>query len=100
MFAAVTEYGITRRALENGLWQLQCWNPRLWATDNHRTVDDRPFGGGPGMVMLAAPLEQAMDAALAARSASGAAGDDRVIYLSPQGQPITQARVDELAAGP
>ena len=58
MFVALTESGITRRALERGLWQLACWNPRQWARDVHRTVDDRPYGGGPGMVMMAAPLEQ------------------------------------------
>ncbi len=97
-FAAITESGITRRAVERGLWQFKCWNPRDWATDNHRTVDDRPYGGGPGMVMLAAPLEQAIDAAQAARKAE--TGVARVIYLSPQGAPLTHQRVRELAAGP
>ena len=96
-FAAVTASGITRRAMERGLWHLKCWNPRDWATDNHRTVDDRPYGGGPGMVMLAAPLEQAIDAAQAARSAEN--GPARVIYLSPQGAPLTHRRVTELANG-
>ena len=52
MFAAVSRSGITRRAMERGLWRLQCWNPRDFAADVHRTVDDRPYGGGPGMVML------------------------------------------------
>ena len=95
MFAAITASGITRRALERGLWAMQCHNPRDWATDNHRTVDDRPYGGGPGMVMLPAPLEQAIDAAKAA------SGEQRkVIYLSPQGQPLTHRRVLDLAAGP
>jgi tRNA (guanine37-N1)-methyltransferase len=92
-FVAVTESGVTRRALERGLWQFQSWNPRDWTSDNHRTVDDRPYGGGPGMVMLAAPLEQAIDAAQVARGASPA----RVIYLSPQGVPLTHRRVVELA---
>jgi tRNA (guanine37-N1)-methyltransferase len=94
MFAAVTEYGISRRALERGLWQLECWNPRDWAENAYRTVDDRPFGGGPGMVMQAAPLERAIHAAQAKRATRGL-----VIYLSPQGKPLTHARVAELAAG-
>ena len=97
IFTAVTESGITRRALERDLWELQCWNPRDWTTDNHRTVDDRPYGGGPGMVMLAAPLEQAIDAAQAARGIE--AGTAQVIYLSPQGAPLTHRRVAELASG-
>ncbi|MDA8107841.1 MAG: tRNA (guanosine(37)-N1)-methyltransferase TrmD, partial [Betaproteobacteria bacterium] len=62
MFAAVSGSGITRRALEAGLWRLALWNPRDFTTDNYRTVDDRPYGGGPGMVMLAGPLEKALDA--------------------------------------
>lgn len=90
MFAAVTQSGITGRALHAGLWRLQTWNPRDFTTDNYRTVDDRPYGGGPGMVMLAAPLDKALDAA-------GAAGGGRVIYLSPQGRRLAQARVMELS---
>ena len=97
MFAALTASGITRRALERGLWQIECWNPRLWAQDVHRTVDDRPYGGGPGMVMMASPLEQAIEAAKAAARV-GAGGTARVIYLSPQGARIDQRRVAELAA--
>ncbi|GAB2180532.1 tRNA (guanosine(37)-N1)-methyltransferase TrmD [Denitratisoma sp. agr-D3] len=95
MFAAITASGITRRALERGLWALHCHNPRDWATDNHRTVDDRPYGGGPGMVMLPGPLEQAINAAKAA-------GDSqrKVIYLSPQGAPLTHRRVLDLSAAP
>ncbi|MDO9602188.1 MAG: tRNA (guanosine(37)-N1)-methyltransferase TrmD [Rhodocyclaceae bacterium] len=96
MFAAVTDCGITRRALERGLWQLESWNPRDRTENVHRTVDDRPFGGGPGMVMQAGPLERTIDAAKAAREEKGL--DGRVIYLSPQGQPLTHARVMELAA--
>ena len=99
MFAAVTETGISRRDLENGLWQLQCWNPRDYTEDNHRTVDDRPYGGGPGMVMLAQPLELAIAAAKARRLEAGVAAS-RVIYLSPQGRPLTAARVNEIAASP
>ncbi|MDO8958923.1 MAG: tRNA (guanosine(37)-N1)-methyltransferase TrmD [Rhodocyclaceae bacterium] len=97
MFAAVTDCGITRRALERGLWQLECWNPRDRTENVHRTVDVRPFGGGPGMVMQAGPLERTIDASKAAREESGLAG--RVIYLSPQGQPLTHARVMDLAVG-
>ena len=93
MFAALTASGITRRALERGLWQIECWNPRQWTQDVHRTVDDRPYGGGPGMVMMASPLEQAIAAAKVA--AGGAA---KVICLSPQGRRIDQRRVAELAA--
>jgi tRNA (guanine37-N1)-methyltransferase len=92
MFAAVTEAGITRRALERGLWQLVSWNPRNWAENAYRTVDDRPFGGGPGMVMMPGPLEKTVAAAKEAR------GGGRVIYLSPQGKPLTHGRVCELAA--
>jgi tRNA (guanine37-N1)-methyltransferase len=95
MFAALTASGISRRALDRGLWQIECWNPRLWTQDVHRTVDDRPYGVGPGMVMMAPPLEQAIDAAKAAR----AGGTAQVIYLSPQGARIDQRRVAALAAG-
>ena len=91
MFAAVTASGITRRALETGLWQLNTWNPRDFTTDNYRTIDDRPYGGGPGMVMLAEPLEKAITAAKAA-------GGGRVIYLSPQGRKLDHARVMRLAS--
>lgn len=91
MFAAVTGAGISRRALERGLWQLAFWNPRDWAKNAYRTVDDRPFGGGPGMVMMAGPLEKAIGEAKNAR------GGGRVIYLSPQGRPLTHGRVCELA---
>ena len=90
MFAAVTESGITSRALQAGLWRLQTWNPRDFTTDNYRTVDDRPFGGGPGMVMLAEPLAKALEAAKAA-------GAGRVVYLSPQGRRLDHRRVVELA---
>lgn len=94
MFSALTDSGITRRALERGLWRLETWNPRRWTNDPHRTVDDRPYGGGPGMVMLAAPLERAI---IEAKVSAG--GTAPVIYLSPQGRPLTQDRVAELAGG-
>jgi tRNA (guanine37-N1)-methyltransferase len=97
MFAALTASGITRRALERGLWQVECWNPREWTQDVHRTVDDRPYGGGPGMVMMVSPLEQAINAAKAA-VVTGTGGKAKVIYLSPQGARIDQRRIVELAA--
>lgn len=97
MFAAVTQSGITRRALEEGRWAWQGWNPRDFAENAWRRVDDRPFGGGPGMLMQAAPLEKAIAAAKLAQAAAGVARS-RVIYLSPQGRPLTHARVMELAA--
>jgi len=90
MFAAVTESGITSRALLAGLWRLALWNPREFTADNYRTVDDRPYGGGPGMVMLAEPLEKALDAAKNE-------GGGRVIYLSPQGKRLDHRKVLELA---
>jgi tRNA (guanine37-N1)-methyltransferase len=93
MFRAVTESGITRRALEDGRWMLQAWNPRDFTTDNHRTIDDRPYGGGPGMVMMAGPLAQAVEAARRHEQSMPA----RVVYLSPQGRALTHARVIELA---
>ena len=87
MFAAITEHGITRRAHELGLWSLTTWNPRDFTSDAHRTVDDRPYGGGPGMIMMAEPLAQALEAA---RNDGGAA---QVIALAPGGHPLTDARV-------
>jgi len=90
MFAAVTHSGISGRALETGLWSLGLWNPRDFTKDNYRTVDDRPYGGGPGMLMLAEPLEQALDAAKDA-------GGGKVIYLSPQGRKLDHEKVMELA---
>jgi tRNA (guanine37-N1)-methyltransferase len=89
MFAAVTGSGITGRALEAGLWSLTTWNPRDFATDNYRTVDERPYGGGPGMVMLAEPLERTLDAVTAA-------GGGKVIFLSPQGGRLDHRRVMEM----
>lgn len=93
MFAAVADFGITRRAKERGLWRLSLWNPRDFAADNHRTVDDRPYGGGPGMVMLAEPLEKAIAAA------KGNQPGAKVVYLSPQGRPLSHQRVLEIAQG-
>jgi tRNA (guanine37-N1)-methyltransferase len=90
MFAAIVQSGITSRALQAGLWRLQTWNPRDFTTDNYRTVDDRPYGGGPGMVMLAEPLEKAL-------AAAREVGGGRVLYLSPQGRKLDQGRVMAMA---
>lgn len=99
MFSALSGFGITGRARERGLYELNCWNPRDFAEDRYRTVDDRPYGGGPGMVMLPGPLEKAIVAAKARQQDSvGSAG--RVIYLSPQGRRLDHARVLELVAEP
>lgn len=88
-----TQVGVVGRAFERGLMSVQAWNPRDYATDNYRRVDDRPFGGGPGMVMLCEPLTACLNAARAADPRAA-----RVIYLSPQGVPLTQAKARELAA--
>lgn len=95
MFDALTGYGVTGRALERGLLQLGLTNPREYATDKYRTVDDRSYGGGPGMVMMVEPLRSAIGAA---RSRAGAGSE--VVYLSPQGQRLDQAEVRELAVRP
>ncbi|KAA0876668.1 tRNA (guanosine(37)-N1)-methyltransferase TrmD [Nitrincola tapanii] len=92
MLNAVTQFGITGRAVRQGLIEVSCWNPRDFTQDRHRTVDDRPYGGGPGMLMKVQPLRDAIQAARA--SAPGAA---RVIYLSPQGRRLDQSGVRELA---
>lgn len=92
MFDAVIDYGITRRAVDQGLLELTCWNPRDYTGDRHRTVDDRPYGGGPGMVMKIEPLRAAIQAARAQLRTA------RVAYMSPQGRPLDQRGVAELAA--
>ncbi len=99
MFAAITQSGITRRAFEKNKCAISLWNPRDFTTDNYRTVDDRPYGGGPGMVMLAKPLEAAIDAAKARQTQQGVA-QPRTIYLSPQGKTLTHQRVMQLTAEP
>lgn len=93
MFSAVTEFGITGRAVRDGLLTVSSWNPRDYTQDRHRTVDDRPYGGGPGMLMKIQPLRDAIHAAKAA-----APGRPCVIYLSPQGEPLDQRVVESLAA--
>jgi len=91
MFSAITQSGITRRAVEKGLIEIELFNPRDFTEDKHRTVDDRPYGGGPGMVMLAAPLKRALSAAC---SWHGLARKEiKVIYLSPQGEVLSRNSV-------
>lgn len=93
MFEAISCYGVTGRAVKNGLIQMQCWNPRDFTHDKHNTVDDRPYGGGPGMLMKVQPLRDAIHAAKAV------AGEDvKVIYLSPQGRRLDHEGVQELAS--
>jgi tRNA (guanine37-N1)-methyltransferase len=99
MFDAVRRYGVTGRAAERGVYELVLWNPRDFTADNYRTVDDRPYGGGPGMVMLAEPLEKAILAAKARQAAAGAERT-RVVYLSPQGRLLDHERVKVLAQLP
>ena len=95
MFQALTHYGITRRAIEKGILEVETWNPRDFALDRHKTVDDKPYGGGPGMLMKVEPLN---DAIQAARQKS--ATTCPVVYLSPQGRRMTQADFNRLAELP
>lgn len=104
MFAAVSDYGITGRAVSKGLVQLEFWNPRDFTHDRHRTVDDRPYGGGPGMLMKTGPLSSAIRAARSRarslphnRGGPESAQQARVIYLTPQGRRLRQADVETLA---
>ncbi len=92
MFTALTGHGVTGRAVKRGQLTVEYSNPRDHAHDRHRTVDDRPFGGGPGMLMKVEPLLEAIEAIR-----EKAPSTPRVIYLSPQGQPLTQQRAEELA---
>ncbi|HDY7696749.1 TPA: tRNA (guanosine(37)-N1)-methyltransferase TrmD [Vibrio vulnificus] len=92
MFRSVTDFGVTGQAVTKGLLSIETWNPRDFTHDKHRTVDDRPYGGGPGMLMMVQPLR---DAIHAAKQASP--GKTKVIYLSPQGRKLDQQGVEELA---
>ncbi|MBY0420407.1 MAG: tRNA (guanosine(37)-N1)-methyltransferase TrmD [Pararheinheimera sp.] len=95
MFDAITKFGVTSRAVKQGLLQVECWNPRDYTSDKHNTVDDRPFGGGPGMLMMVQPLT---DAIRAAKLAAG--GNVHTVYLSPQGRKLDQKGVQELSRYP
>lgn len=104
MFSVVGDLGVTGRARRLGLWSMHLWNPRDYTTDVHRTVDDRPYGGGPGMVMLAEPLEKALDDAMTARAACDESPEDvrkdvPVVLMSPTGRRFDQAMAQELADG-
>lgn len=98
LFDAVLDYGITRRALDRGLYRFKSWNPRDFTDDPHRTVDDRPYGGGPGMLMLAEPLDRALNAVRQDLAAEGLA--PWVVHFSPRGRPLKQRRVMELKERP
>jgi tRNA (guanine37-N1)-methyltransferase len=98
MFAAVTEHGISGRAVRSGLMNLELFNPRDYTTDRHRTVDDKPFGGGPGMLMKTEPLMASIAAARQAVSQKQTTGESvKVIYLSPQGKTLKQDSIIDLA---
>ncbi|MEW6761127.1 MAG: tRNA (guanosine(37)-N1)-methyltransferase TrmD [Pseudomonadota bacterium] len=99
MFVALTQSGVTRRAIEQKRWGLTIWNPRDFTQDRHRTVDDRPYGGGPGMVMLAKPLEATIAAAKARQVELGLPAP-RVVFMSPQGKPLTHERAMALKNEP
>ena len=92
MFEAVTGHGVTGRAIKNGLLALRVWNPRDYTQDRHRSVDDRPYGGGPGMVMMIEPLARAIQSARGEQ-----VKDAKLIYLSPQGRKLDHAGVQELS---
>lgn len=94
MFAALTDYGVTARALKQGLWQFDAINPRQFADNKLGYIDDRPYGGGPGMVMMAPPLAKAINHA---KSQHQGKNTPKVVYLSPQGQALTHAKTQELA---
>ncbi|QDQ26344.1 tRNA (guanosine(37)-N1)-methyltransferase TrmD [Chitinimonas arctica] len=99
MFDAIAQHGVTQRARDQAIFDLHCWNPRDYSTGNYRRVDDRPYGGGPGMVMLPEPLESAIEAARAAQMAAGVARP-RLVYMSPQGAPLQHEVVMRLLAEP
>jgi len=96
MFDAITRSGITRRAFENRVYELVLWNPRDFSTNAYRSVDDRPYGGGPGMVMMSEPLETSLKAARQRQRSCGVR-DPKVIYFTPQGNVLNHAMVTQLA---
>ncbi|WP_295642462.1 tRNA (guanosine(37)-N1)-methyltransferase TrmD [uncultured Methylibium sp.] len=99
LFAPLRTVGVTRRAFDAGLVDLRLWPVRDFADDAYRRVDDRPYGGGPGMVMLAEPLERALAAVRTSQIDAGATRTP-VLLFSPAGRPMSQARIAELAGGP
>ena len=92
MFEALTDYGVSGRAVNQGLLEISSFNPRDFAEDAHSTVDDRPYGGGPGMVLMIEPLRRAISAAK-----QWINGESLVVYLSPQGSVLQQSAVNNLA---
>lgn len=92
MFASITDCGVTGKACKKGLIKVECFNPRDYATDNYQSVDDRPFGGGPGMLMMCEPIKQAL---IQAKASLGS--QCKVIYMSPQGKRLTQSIVQDLS---
>ena len=99
MFEALSRHGITRRALDEQRFDLELWDPRDFTADSYRRVDDRPYGGGPGMVMMAAPIEACVDAARQRQREAGVQSP-KVLLMSPQGERLTEALVRSLAAEP
>ena len=99
MFDAVTQYGVTGKANRNKIFQLSAWNPRDFTKDNYRTIDDSSYGGGPGMVMLAQPLDDAISAAKEKQAGLGI-NQTQVIYLSPQGKLLDHDLVMQLSKLP
>jgi tRNA (guanine37-N1)-methyltransferase len=95
MVKSAAGYGVTGKALERGILELHVWNPRDFTVDRHKTVDDRPYGGGPGMLMKYQPIHDALSGAKKASSETA-----KVVYLSPQGKPITQALLAEASRLP
>lgn len=95
MIKSAAGYGVTGKALERGILELHVWNPRDFTVDRHKTVDDRPYGGGPGMLMKYQPIHDALSGAKKASSETA-----KVVYLSPQGKPITQALLAEASRLP
>jgi len=99
LIAGVLPYGVTGRALSEQRYRVRSWNPRDVTTDNYRRIDDRPYGGGPGMVMMAEPLARCLQSIRSKRAAE-AAPPLRIACLSPQGKPLTQAKVQSISEGP
>ena len=99
MFNAITQYGVTGKANRNDFFRLNTWNPRDFTHDKHRTVDDSPYGGGPGMVMMAQPLEDAITQAKARQNALGIE-KTQTLYLTPQGKRFDHEMVKELSTLP
>ena len=99
LISGVLPYGVTGRAIAGQRYRVRCWNPRDVTTDNYHRIDDRPYGGGPGKVMMAEPLTRCLQEIRARRTEEGGS-DLRVVCLSPQGTPLTQAKVQSISEGP